>query len=186
MSTELDAVNLLLVAKNIVPIIDLESGHPDVQAARQLLARHSRSVQSQKWWFNVEPVETVALDINGHAKVPGNVIGIDSAGSLIVMDGKLYDTDERTNVFTEAPEDIYYIYLRTWTNLPQTAFDYIVAMAKEEFIRPLRDQLLTNGARADIQDCYNKLKAVDFRMKDVGKASANPLFVKWQQKMIQR
>jgi hypothetical protein len=186
LSTELDAVNLLLVAKNIVPIIDLDSGHPDVQAARVMLERHSRGVQSQKWWFNVESVDTVTLTEEGWARVPGNVIGLDSAGTLVIMDGKLYDTAERTNIFTEAIEDIKYIYMRDWVNLPQNAFDYIVALAKEEFIRPLRDQLLTRQAERDIVRFLGLLQQQDARMKDTNVQTGNPLFTKWQQKMIQR
>lgn len=186
MATELEAINILLVARNVTPVTDPDSGHPDVQSAKALLKQHKRAVNSEERWYNTEKDVDISPDVSGFLNVPSRVIALDEDSNYVIMNGKLYDPDTRTNVFTEAAEGLTYIIDRDWENLPIQAFDYIVAMAKEEFVRHLESQVLSTQAEKDI----NRKKAIfditDYRYKDVGKENQNPLFIKWRQKMIQR
>jgi hypothetical protein len=186
MATELDAINILLVARGVTPVVDPESGHPDVQAAKSILGRHKRSVQSVKLWFNTEADVDLSPNEYGYINAPAGVIALDNDQNYIIMQGKLYSTTERTNIFTATVEGLTLIYDREWQDLPIQAFDYIVALAKEEFVRDLEASLITTQAEKDISRAKAILDIADFRFKDTGKASGNPLMVKWKQKMIQR
>lgn len=185
MATELEAINILLVAKGVTPIIDADSGHPDVQAAKSILTRHKRSVQSKKLWFNTELDVDITPDVYGYCKVPPGVISLDEDDNYIIMQGKLYSMTDRTNVLSDTVEGLTLIYNRDWEDLPIQAFDYIVALAKEEFVRPLESNIISGQAEKDITRFKTLLDIADFRFKDVG-INANPLFLKWQQKMITR
>jgi hypothetical protein len=186
MATELEAINILLVARNLTPVTSTTSGHPDVQSAKALLTQHKRAVNSMPHWYNTEKDVDISPDPSGYLNVPPRTIALDNDSNYVIMAGKLYDPDTRTNVFTEAAEELTLIINRDWENLPIQAYDFIVALAKEEFIRHLESQVLTGQAEKDI----NRKKAIfditDLRYKDVGKENQNPLFIKWRQKMIQR
>ncbi len=181
-----EAINILLVAREVTPITDTDSGHPDVQAARAILTRHKRSVCSRKWWFNTERDVTLRPNYASNIPVPSGVIGLDEDSNYIIMDGKLYDPTERTNIFTEDVTGLTLIYNRDWTDLPIQAFDAICALAKEEFIRPLESRVLTPGSENDINRALATLQITDLRYKDVGKQAANPLMTRWQQRMVTR
>lgn len=186
MADELEAVNILLESRSVTPVIELTSGHPDVQGARSLLKRHKRACHSEKRWYNVEEEITLTPNVDGYIMIPARVIALDEDSNYYIMNGKLYDPETRTNIFTEAVEDLTLIFDREWENLPIQAFDYICAMAKEEFVRPLSDQMLSQQAEKDILRTRALFNITDMRYKDVGKQSGNPLMLKWQQKMIQR
>ena len=186
MATELNAINILLVARGVTPVTDPDSGHPDVQGAKALLAQHKRAVNSTKNWYNTEADVDISPDVNGYLNVPVRVIALDEDSNYVIMAGKLYDPTTRTNVFTEAAEGLTYIIDRDWENLPIQAFDYIVAMAKEEFIRPLESELMTSRAEKDVTIKKAIFDITDYRYKDVGKENQNPLMLKWRQKMISR
>lgn len=186
MATELEAVNILLVAKLVTPIIDLDSGHPDVQVARALLKRHKRTVCALKWFFNTEVDVDLSIDNAGYIAVPAGVISLDNDDNYIIMQGKLYSMEDRTNVFTEGVEELTLIYNRDWEDLPIQAYDYICSLAKEEFVRKLESKLISVQAEKDINRDKAILDIVDLRFKDVGKQSANPLMLKWRGQMLTR
>lgn len=186
MATLLEAINILLVARGVTPISDEDSGHPDVQAAKAILTRHKRGVNSKKWFYNTEEDVDLSPTVDGYINVPPRVISLDEDQNYIIMQGKLYSMTERTNIFTETVEDLTLIYDREWEDLPIQAYDYIVALAKEEFIRSLESQILSGQAEKDINRCKAYLDIAEFRFRDPGKESGNPLMVKWRQKMIVR
>lgn len=186
MATELEAINILLIAKTVTPVTDPDSGHPDVQSAKALLKQHKRRVNSTKNWYNTEADVDISPDVNGFLNVPPRVIALDEDSNYVIMNGKLYDPTTRTNVFTEAAEGLTYIIDREWENLPIQAFDFIVAMAKEEFIRPLESQVLSADAKNDVKTMKAIFDITDYRYKDVAKENQNPLMLKWRQKMISR
>lgn len=186
MATELEAINILLVAKGVTPVVDADSGHPDVQAAKSMLQRMKRSAQTKKLWFNTELDVDITPDTYGYCKVPPGVISLDEDDDYIIMQGKLYSMEDRTNVLTETVEGLTLIYNRDWADLPIQAFDYICALAKEEFVRPLESSIISGQAEKDITRFKALLDIADMRFKDTGKQGQNALMVKWQQKMITR
>ncbi len=181
-----EAINILLVARGVTPIIDENSGHPDVQAARTILTRHKRGVCSLKWYFNTESGVTLSPNSSNEIRVPAGVVALDQDSNYVIIDGRLYSMTDRTSVLTEDVDDLVLIYNRDWTDLPVQAFDYICALAKEEFIRPLESSLMTKSAEQDIQRAFAVLQVTDYRFKDVSKESANPLVLKWREKMLTR
>lgn len=181
-----EAINILLVARGVTPIIDPDSGHPDVQSSRSLLTRHKRAVSSRKWWFNTEKDIDLAPNPEGYILAPSGVISLDNDQNYTIMRGKLYSMTDRTNVFTEPVLGLTLIYDRDWEDLPIQAFDYITALAKEEFIRPLEAQILSAQAEKDITTALGILQVMDNRFKDVGKQAGNPLMSKWREKMLTR
>lgn len=186
MADELEAVNILLVARGVTPIIDLDSGHPDVQAAKAILKRYKRGVNSIKWFYNTETLVTLSPNTAGNIPVPVGVVGLDNDQNYIIMQGLLYSVTDRTNVFTEDVEDLTLIYNRDWVDLPIQAYDYIVALAKEEFIRPLESSILSGQAEKDTKTTKALLDISDLRFKDPGKEAGNPLMLKWREKMLTR
>ena len=186
MATLLEAINILLVAKSVTPITEVEAGHPDVSAATAILNRTKRTVNSIKWYYNTELDIDVPIDVNGNCNLPSTVISLDNDQNYIIMQGKLYDVTTRTNVFTEGVEELTFIHNRDWPDMPIQAFDYVCALAKEEFIRSLESSIMSGQAEKDITRCKAVLDITDFRFKDVSKPAANPLMLKWQQKMIVR
>lgn len=186
MATLLEAINILLVARGVTPIIDEDSGHPDVQAAKAILGRYKRAVCSRKWFFNTETGVTLSPTAANEIRVPAGVISIDNDQNYVIMDGRLYSLEDRTTVLTDAVEDLTLIYDRDWADLPIQAFDYICALAKEEFVRHLESKIISSTAAEDVKRTYAVLQVTDFRFKDVAKESGNPLMLKWREKMITR
>jgi len=184
-TTLLDAINRLLVARGVAPVSDEDSSHPDVTAAKTLLEAHKRNISGEKWWFNTETA-TLSPDADGFIKVPTRVESLDNEDNNMIINGKLYSLENRTSVYTEDVEDIILIYNRDWDELPVQAFEFIVASAKEEFIRPLESQILTTRAENDITKAKALLDIADFRYKDVGEETGNPLMQKWRTKMLVR
>lgn len=185
MGQKLDAINRLLIAKGVAPTTDEDSGHPDVAKARTLLEAHKKNVQSRKLWYNTE-TDTLSPDSYGKISVPTYVIALDDEGGNIIVDGKLYNIEDRTNVFTDDVEDVVMIFNRPWDYIPEQAWEYIVALAKEEFIRSLRDELISTLANNDITRAKALLDITDYRFKDPAKETGNPLMQKWRTKMLVR
>lgn len=185
MSVEQDAVNRLLVARGVTPVVDIDSGHPDVKAARLLLAAHKQIISGKAWWYNTETA-TLSPDSAGKIRLPAGVVGLDNEDNNIIISGYLYNIVERSMIFTEDVEDIVLLYDRGWEDMPVQPVDYITALAKEEFIRPLESKLLTGQAENDIKRAKALLDIADFRFKDVAKQTGNPLMLKWREKMLVR
>lgn len=185
MSELLDGVNTLLMARGLSPVNQVISGHPLHATAIRLLERARESVSSRKWWFNTEKEYQLAVDPStSKVVVPADVLRLDDC-TYIIMDGYLYDPEEHTNIFDDAPDEVTLVYKRAWESLPVVAFNYIEAVAKEPFIRPLNDALKTKEAKTDINVALAFLQAEDLQHKDVNIAS-NPLVAKWKSKMLVR
>jgi hypothetical protein len=185
MATLLNGVNSLLFARGLAPVNSVVSGHPLHGMAVGILESHKDEVQSARWWYNVLKDYQLSIDpVTSKVPVPSDVIDIDDANYL-VEDGYLYDIANTTFIFTSAPTTTTLVYNKAWEVIPKQAFQYIVALAKEEFIRPLSDPLKTTQAEKDISRAWTVLRAVDFRHKDIS-VQSNPLFAKWKAKMVVR
>lgn len=184
MATEQDAVNTLLIARGVVPVVDLDIGHPDVVAARNILSRRSQEVQEKDWWFNTENNVQLTRTPENLVRIPAGVLRLDNTAHII-LGNLLYDIVNRTTVFEEDPDEMTLIYERTWTDLSPTPYNYIVNLAKEEFIRPLESALLTEKADDDINRSFSLMQISELQNTDPA-TSINPLVQKWQSKMLQR
>ena len=184
MSALQDAVNSMLIARGLAPVVDINSGHPLVVAARNILERNSKTVQDNRWWYNTEPEVQLSRNMAGQVPLPSNVLNIDET-DLVILGGMLYDLEERTNVFTEDPDPLTLIVERDWDDLPLTVYNYIIALSIEEFIRPLESQLKTQQSEKAINRTFALMQKADMNHKDVG-TSLNPLMQRWRSKMVIR
>lgn len=185
MATLLDGINTLLMARGLAPVNQVVSGHPAHAIATRLLERHKENICAHRWWFNTETEYQLAIDTStGKVPVPTTVIDLDDC-DYIIMGGCLYDPEEGTNIFIEAPDEVTLIFNRDWEELPTLAFNYIEAMAKEEFIRHMNDQLKTTQAEKDASRTFSHLQAADLRHKDIS-TTTMPLMAKWKAKMLVR
>jgi hypothetical protein len=185
MSTLLEAVNVLLIARELVPVNTLDSGHPKAVSAQNILERKRKLVQAKKWWFNVEEGVQLFPDEDGFVNVPAGVMRLEDT-DYTLMGGKLYKLDERTTVFTENPDEVSLVYNRDWEDMPEIPYNYIVSLAKEEFVRPMGDQLITRGAEKDIKDAFALMQIQQLEYDDVVKDTGNALVRKWREKMLTR
>lgn len=184
MATLLNAVNSLLMARGLVPVNDLDSGHPMVVHARRLLLEHSEKIQHQKWWFNTETNVQLLRDGDDKVQLPSGVIQVDNTRHVI-KGGWLYDIRNRTLTFEEDPPPLTLIYQREWEELPVVVRDYIRDVAKEEFIRPLESQLKTEMAERDTRASFARMQIADLSHKDVS-VFTNPMYLQWRMKQVVR
>lgn len=139
--SKLEAVNEMLLAIGQAPVNTLAvAGIRDVSVAESTLDNVSREVQSEGHGFNTF-TETLTPTANGFLLVASDVLSIDALDArrtvIAVVDAndsvlKLYDTDERTNVFAD-PLEVEVVKLLSFESLPQHARRYIVALAKLRF-----------------------------------------------------
>ena len=132
---ELPAVNEILASVGQAPVTTLDQTNPDVAIAYNTLLQVSREVQAEGWTFNKEYHYPFTPDTNNEIVIPTNILQIDMAENgdykhmdVIRRNGKLYDKEEHTSIFTENIEcDV--VWLFDWVDLPRPIQDYITARA---------------------------------------------------------
>jgi hypothetical protein len=135
--TELEAVNLMLGSIGESAVASL--GDPlnsDALTAISCLSTSNRTIQSIGWFFN-ERFETWPRTVDGEIIVPLNALSVATTGvskgiRAVRSNDKLYDVDNNTFVWTQAP-DVQVIYIIPFEDLPQAARDYIVEDAGIRF-----------------------------------------------------
>jgi hypothetical protein len=142
-STELDAVNSILMSVGESPVNTLSVQSPEVAIAQKTLRQVCREVQAEGWVFNTETEYAITLDSNNHVIIPNNVLQIDvnhfkHANDFHVIrkndNGvmKLYDLIEHRFNFENLSEDKLYcdiIWMVDFEDIPQVFRDYITARA---------------------------------------------------------
>jgi hypothetical protein len=141
LTTELEAVNMILATAGQAPVNTLEvSGIRDVSIARSRLHETSRALQARGWSFNTDPDVSWAPDINGKIAAGPTVLSftaLDRDPALVVqrLDSntlRVFDAENQTFVFT-APLRVSVVNFLSFESLPQTARDYIAVMAARRF-----------------------------------------------------
>ena len=134
-STELDAVNSILMSVGESPVNTLTVQSPEVAIAQKTLRQVCREVLSEGWVFNTEYEYPITLDANKHCIVPNNVLQIDLSASnasdkhVVRRGGKLYDKEHHTYEWTDGAVDCDITWLFDWVDLPRPIQDYITARA---------------------------------------------------------
>lgn len=139
LTTELEAVNLMLNAIGETRVVTLDAAtHEDAGDALRLLRHWNMTVQEEGWRFNTRYDVLLTRDADGFIFPPANTLNIEAAGrdsdkNVSYIDGKLFDLDNNTFVWTE---DIYttQTLLYDFGQLPQSARNYILQCAGLEFI----------------------------------------------------
>jgi hypothetical protein len=170
-NTELQAVNECLASMGEAPVLSLSVPHPYVPYAVQLLAKHNKLVQTNRWWFNttilelvpVAPTYTVAASLP--AGVTG-IIGIDDEAYVLNGDGTVYDIAAGEQVTT--PITVYVTRELAFESLPPQANAYITACAVLDFQRKFDgDTTRANQLREDRTTTYLDLNAMHIRLSKV-------------------
>ena len=159
-STELDAVNSILMSVGESPVNTLTVQSPEVAIAQSTLRQVCREVQAEGWKFNTETEYPITLDTNDQCIVPNNVLQIDinhfkhlNDYDVIRKDDngvtKLYDLIEHQFEFENTSEDKLYcdiIWMIDFENIPQVFKDYITIRAS----RIASNRMVNNPQAAEL------------------------------------
>lgn len=140
--TELEAVNIMLASSGQGVVNSLVSSRADAQRAHEILKEVSRDVQIEGWNFNTEFEVPFTPDGSGNIVLPANAMYVELPGVRAEIRGtKLYDTENRTFVFTGSSYKATVVYLLDFTDLPEAAKVYIAKRASRVYQqRYLRSQ----------------------------------------------
>ena len=137
-TNKLAAVNSMLRMIGESSVSDLATPtRSDVDAAIALLEEVSREIQSEGWWFNREVVDLVP-DGNGEIVLNETILSVDktlySPSTEYVERGdggvmKLYNTKDRTFVFTESKVEVVIIFQFLFEELPEVVRKAITSRA---------------------------------------------------------
>ena len=140
-STELDAVNSILMSVGETPVNTLTVQSPEVAIAQKTLRQVCREIQAEGWSYNTENEYPIDTDTNNQVIVPNNVLQMDLN---IFQHGKDYDVvirsdngvkkvyDKKGHTFTfENCDKLYFdmIWMIDFEDLPQAFKDYITVRA---------------------------------------------------------
>ena len=142
-STELDAVNSILMSVGESPVNSLSVQSPEVVIAQKTLQQVCREILAEGWKFNTETQYPITLDANDHAIIPANVLQIDlnrfrhpdaydtvrksDSGTM-----KLYDLHEHSFKFENSTGGKIYvdiIWMIEFGDIPEVFKDYITVRA---------------------------------------------------------
>ena len=140
-STELDAVNSILMSVGETPVNTLTVQSPEVAIAQKTLRQVCREIQAEGWSYNTENEYPIDTDTNNQVIVPNNVLQMDLN---IFQHGKDYNVvlrsdngvkkvyDKKGHTFTFENQDKLYfdmVWMIDFEDLPQTFKDYITIRA---------------------------------------------------------
>ena len=140
-STELDAVNSILMSVGETPVNTLTVQSPEVAIAQKTLRQVCREIQAEGWSYNTENQYPIDLATNNQCIIPNNVLQLDLN---IFEHGKDYDVvrrsdngvmkvyDKKNHTFTfENCSKLYFdiVWMLDFEDLPQAFKDYITTRA---------------------------------------------------------
>ena len=141
MTTQLQAINQMLVGIGQAPVVSLDIANPEIATALSIIESVNREVQGEGWNFNTEINYPFTPDINGTITVPDGVLQISDnknsnvqAYQTVLRDGKLYDKIAHSFIFPTAnPLLCDVVWLFAFEDLPQVFQDYIAQRAARVF-----------------------------------------------------
>lgn len=170
-TTELEAINILLAAIGTSPVNNLNTANTDAVMAKNYINNALKEIQTEKWYFNTEENYQLTPDINSEIHLADNIINIDSIGrfgentNLIPRGKKLYD---RLNHTYKIPQPITanIILCLEFDELPETAIQYIIAKAARKYQEELLgDPSLRTWTKEDEATARGRLIDEDLRIR---------------------
>lgn len=141
MTSELDAINIMLgtIGESPINSLDAATGVVDAVTARAILSEVSVQVQEEGWHFNTEYefVLTPSLDAK-EIYLPANAIEVDASAydrndiDVAIRGNRLYDRKNKTFQFQQDIKADLTILLE-FNELPQAARHYITVRAARVF-----------------------------------------------------
>lgn len=138
LTTELEAVNVLLSAADEAPVNSLAvTGLLPLDRAIAVLDETSRLVQSRGWAFNTDTDYPLSLDGSNQLPLPSDTLKFDPNPEFVDYKAKarglkLYNGKDHNWTFDKAFEGTL-TRLLPWTELPQAARHYIAIKAARTF-----------------------------------------------------
>lgn len=149
-TTELEAVNAMLMMINEEPINSFSSSIAEAVLARTLLHRVSREIQSLGLHCNLEENYTLYPDSDGYIKAATDTLSVFVPGENYTMRGRyLYDRENHTKVFTKSVSATIITFL-PFEDLPEHVRAYVAVLAARRFqVRMQADQTVQAMTEAD-------------------------------------
>lgn len=180
MTTELDAVNIMLgtIGESPINSLDAATGVVDAVTARSILAEVSVQVQEEGWHFNTDYEFDLTPTNDGTIFVPGNAIEVDTSPysrdyDVAIRGNRLYDRTNKTYVFTE-PLKADLTILLEFNELPQAARHYITVRSARVFQnRVVGSQILQAFTAQDEALALRAMKRYEARTADYNILTSN-------------
>ena len=170
-TTELDAINILLAAIGTSPVNNVDTVNTDAVMAKNYIHNALKEIQTEKWYFNTEDNYQLLPDINNEIHLADNIINIDSIGrfgentNLIPRGKKLYDRLNHTYKI-QNPITANIILCLEFDELPETAIQYIIAKAARKYQEELLgDPSLRTWTKEDEATARGRLIDEDLRIR---------------------
>lgn len=170
-TTELDAINILLAAIGTSPVNNIVTVNTDAVMAKNYIHNALKEIQTEKWYFNTEDNYQLIPDINNEIHLADNIINIDSIGrfgentNLIPRGKKLYDRLNHTYKI-QNPITANIILCLEFDELPETAIQYIIAKAARKYQEELLgDPSLRTWTKEDEATARGRLIDEDLRIR---------------------
>ena len=160
--SRLSVVNDMLGLLGESPVNDLDSFHPMVPKALNVLDTASGEVQSGRWWFNTEITKLIPQVDSGHLLLPDNTVSVDvltERPRTAQRGRKLYNLDDNTFKFT-APLEVELRVEYPFDELPNIVRAYIAAAAMLRFQNTIDgDDAKTRRLMTQAKDARMELNA---------------------------
>ena len=141
MTTQLQAINQMLVGIGQAPVVSLDIANPEIATALSILESVNREVQGEGWHFNSEVKYPFTPDANDEIIIPENVLQLSDNKyenvqqyQTVIRNGKLYDKISHSfTTWTVSPVLCDVVWLFPFEDLPQVFKDYITQRAARVF-----------------------------------------------------
>ena len=170
-TTELDAINILLAAIGTAPVNNIDTANTDAVMAKNYINNARKEIQTEKWYFNTEDNYLLTPDIHNEIHLPTNILNIDSIGrfgentNLIPRGKKLYDRLNHTYKIPN-PVTANILLCLEIDELPETAVQYIIAKAARKYQEELLgDPSLRTWTKEDEATARGRLIDEDLRIR---------------------
>jgi hypothetical protein len=175
-STELDAVNSILMSVGETPVNTLTVQSPEVAIAQKTLRQVCREIQAEGWSYNTENQYPIDLDTNNQCIIPNNVLQLDLN---IFEHGKDYDIVRRSD------NGVMKVYDKknhtfTFENCSKLYFDIIWMLDFEDLPQAFKDYITTRASRIASNRMVNSQPSA--KLLEADEAAARALAVEYEMK----
>ena len=176
-STELDAVNSILMSVGESPVNTLTVQSPEVAIAQKTLRQVCREIQAEGWSYNTENEYPIKLDTNNQCIIPNNVLQLDLN---IFQHGKDYDVVRRSD------NGVMKVYDKkghtfTFENCSELFFDIIWMLDFEDLPQVFKDYITTRASRIASNRMINSQPSAKLLESDEAAARAAAVQYEMQQ-----
>ena len=175
-STELDAVNSILMSVGESPVNTLTVQSPEVAIAQKTLRQVCREIQAEGWSYNTENEYPIELDTNNQCIIPHNILQLDLN---IFQHGKDYDVVRRSD------NGVLKVYDKkghtfTFENCSKLFFDIIWMLDFEDLPQVFKDYITTRASRIASNRMVNSQPSA--RLLESDEAAARASAVEYENK----